>query len=235
MGEKLTEQLGQSERPVDTKPNPGKPTTGNSGTGTTGKGTGGTGNDSATAGTGKPSAGTGETEKEKVPGLASLIQNQETPPAPAKPKKAAKRKPSKKKKAEPETSFSADQLSALILSMSAIVGSRPGMEIWTLQPEEAKQLATPISNMVAKSDKLSQLSEHADAVALVSASLVIFAPRALVYYDMQKQKKIKANGGVQLVNKKPENPGNNAGASKPRATNGQEYGGGVLDSIPAFA
>lgn len=203
MGEKLAGNNEQSERTVIPERNPSRPTAGNSSTPTSG--TGNAGGNSPANGTGKPTAGTAPEKEEKLSGLAPV---KETPPTPENPKKAQKRK-SKPKKKEPEPSFNADQLSALILSMSAIVGSRPGMEVWMLRPEEAKQLATPISNMVQKSEKLSQLSEHADAMALVSASLVIFAPRAVVFYDQQKKKKIERNGGVQLVREKPKSDGSN--------------------------
>ena len=68
-------------------------------------------------------------------------------------------------------------------------------------PAEANQLATPISNMIAKSEKLQNMGEYADAISLVTASLVIFAPRAMVYHEQKKQKKIDQNGGVKIVRK----------------------------------
>ena len=92
----------------------------------------------ATARTGTPA------EEKKVSGLAAV--NSKTPtavPAPEEPKKKQQRKP-RKKKEEPQT-FNADQLSALILSMSTIVASRPDMQIWQLSAAEAQQLASPSS------------------------------------------------------------------------------------------
>ena len=74
------------------------------------------------------------------------------------------------------------------------VASRPDMAVWQLRPEEATQLATPIANMIQKSEALQKMGEYSDAIALVTASLVIFAPRAMVYHDQQKQK--KAEKGV---------------------------------------
>jgi len=185
------------------------------------------------AGTGtRPAAGTRpgtgtETEKEKVSGLAPVTG---TPPAPEPPKKKARRKSAPKKKEE--TTFNADQISALILSTSAIVGSRPGMEVFTLTQTEAQQLATPIANMIEKSEKLSKMSEHADALALVSASLIIFAPRILVYHDQQKQKKIAASGGVKVVHEKRKGEGSARKPDESHAAHGPESNAGVLSSIP---
>lgn len=143
-----------------------------------------------------------EAEGKGVPGLAVLSEGV---PAPAEPKKKQRRKPSSKKKKE-EPSFNAEQLSALIMTTSAIVASRPGMEIWALKPEEANQLASPIANMVEKSEKLKNMGEYADAISLVTASLIIFTPRAVIYAGQQKQKKIDRNGGVQLVDTRKRKP-----------------------------
>lgn len=183
------------------------------------------------AGAGKTGNGTGNPEKEKVLGLAPVTGT--AAPAPEAPKKKQTRKP-RKKKEEPQT-FNADQLSALILSVSAIVGSRPGMEVWTLRPEEAQQLATPIANMAAKSEKLQNMGEYADAISLVTASVVIFAPRAFVYHDQQKQKKIQNAGGVKLVRtdhkegKGTDSPKRTAG---PNAATVAEHGPGLSDILP---
>ena len=172
-------------------------------------------------------------EKEKVSGLVSLKDNPAVP-APEEPKKRQQRKP-RKKKEEPQN-FNAEQLSALILSMSAIVASRPDMKIWQLRPEEAKQLATPISNMVAKSEKLSNMGEYADAISLVTASLVIFGPRTMVYMEQQKAKKIKQNGGVKLVRtdgKEAKISGSDERTTRQTSNNGAEHDSGFRSAIPA--
>ena len=181
-----------------------------------------------------PSTGNPDKEQgKKAAGLAVL-----TPeiPAPAEPKKKQTRKP-RKKKEEPQA-VTADQLSALIISTSAIIGSRPGMEVFTLKPEEAQQLATPISNMIAKNEKLQNLGEHADAIALVTASLVIFAPRVFVYTEQQKQKKLAANGGVKLVrtdgkNKTGEGRGSNKQSTEPSPADDASHVASIADAIPA--
>lgn len=189
----------------------------------------GTGN-TKTGGSGT-AAGAGKAEEKKPVGLASVTEGV---PAPEAPKKKGTRKP-RKKKEDPQT-FNGEQIAALFLSMSAIVGSRPGMEVWTLRPEEAKQLADPIANMLAKSEKLQNAGEYADAIALATASLVIFAPRAMVYHDQQKKKKLEKTGGVQLVRtdgKKPKGGTGNERDVKPSPAPVPEYDSGILAAIPS--
>lgn len=182
--------------------------------------------------TGTP-AGTRTPEKEKVSGLAPV---KETAPAPAEPKKKQRKPASKKKKQEEPQPFSSDQLAALFMTASSIVASRPDMGIWQLQQEEAMQLAQPIANMIAKSEKFKNAGEYADAIALTTAAMMIFVPRGFVYSAQQKQKKIDRNGGVTLVrtdSKKPESKGSHgkpAGSGSSHAPNDVSS---VYDSIPA--
>lgn len=178
----------------------------------------------------------GTPEKEK--GLSGLapVTPKDTPavPAPNEPQKKQKRKPRKKK--EEPANFNADQISGLILSASAIVASRPDMAIWELQEAEAKQLATPIANMIAKSEKLQNMGEYADAIALVTASLVIFAPRAMVFADQQKKKKVE-RGVIVDKRKEAKSNGGNAksdGGNEIRTpANGVEPSSSIFAAIPA--
>lgn len=236
MGEELKRNAVEPARADKGSPDPrgtnagtGKQAGGNSGTATPGNAGPA---QPRTAGTPEgPRTGT-QAEKEKSSGLSSVSP---AAPVPEAPKKQAKRKKTTPKKKAPE-SFNADQISALIMSASAIVASRPGMEVFMLRPEEATQLATPLANMIEKSEKLQSLGEHADALSLVTASLVIFAPRVLVYSDQQKKKKLERNGGVQLVEQK----GKSAGGSKrtdgkpdaDRPTHAEKHVSSALDAIP---
>ena len=226
MGEELTKLSGQPSGKVDTGGNSGgRNTAGNprpadSGTGRT-----------APGGSGNPGGGnkTGEIEGKKISGLSPVI---DPIPTPETPKKNQKRKPNKKKKSEPD-SFNADQISALILSASAIVGSRPGLEVFTLQPVEAAQLATPLANMIAKSEALSKMGEHADAISLITASLVIFAPRFMMYADQQKKKKLEATGGVKLVRKESKSEGSSGKPSGTGTAKPQNDVTAISSAIPA--
>lgn len=105
------------------------------------------------------------------------------------------------------------------------------MEVWTLRPDEATQLANPIANMIEKSEKLKAMSEHADAISLVTASLVIFAPRMLIYNDQQKKKKLEQTGGVKIVHEKGKSAGGAERPSKPSPSNGPKPGSSALDAI----
>lgn len=189
----------------------------------------------ARAGTpaGTPAGGTRAPEKEKVPGLAPV---KDAAPAPAEPKKKQRKAAPKKKKQEEPQPFSVEQLSALFMTASAIVSSRPGMEVWALREDEAMQLSQPIANMVAKSEKLKNAGEYADAIALTTAAMMIFGPRAFVYSAQQKQKKIERSGGVSLVrtdSKKPESKGSSGKPDKPSPAQRQNDVPSLYDSIPA--
>ena len=188
-----------------------------------------------TPATGNPRSGAagaagGNPEKEKKVQPELVAVNAAVPEP---PKKKQQRKPRKQKK--DESSFNAEQISALILSASAIVASKPEMSVWALQPEEANQLATPIANMIQKSEALQKLGEYSDAVALVTASLVIFAPRAMVYHDQQKKKK-EAQGVIKRVDKRKSETGSN----KPNERNeqrtapaGANDASSIFNAIPA--
>lgn len=182
----------------------------------------GTGTD-RTPKTGTP-AGTGKAEEKIVSGLAPVTP----PPVPDAPKKKQTRKP-KQKKQDP-ASFNSEQISALIVSMSSIVASRPGLSMFAITKIEADQIATPLANMIAKSEALKGLSEHADAIALVSACFVVMVPRVIMYFDTQKEKQKNAAGGVKLVrtdNEKAKTTGNGGNHARNAAD-------AVPHDVPAF-
>lgn len=154
-------------------------------------------------------------EEKKVSGLAVLT---DAPPVPDTPKKQRKRKAPAKKKDEPQ-SFNAQQITALIVSISSIFASRDGLEMFALSELEAQQIATPLANIIAKNEKFSGISEHADAIALVTACFVVMVPRFMLYFDAQKQKKMKAAGGVKLVDKRKDEKRESAGNSGKSAGN----------------
>ena len=172
--------------------------------------------------------GAGKAEEKKTSGLAPV-----TAAVPETPKKKQQRKPRKAKKEE--SSFNAEQISALILSTSTIIASRPDMAVWALRPEEATQLATPIANMIQKSEALQKMGEYSDAIALVTASLVIFAPRAMVYHDQQKQKKA-AKGVIKRVEKgksESSNGKSDGGSNERNSTNVPKHDSSIFAAIPA--
>lgn len=207
------------------RPAPGKSTDGNSPSPATGTGT------PAPARTtdGTKTGGTG-TQKEKIlPGVAPV--KVDTPPLPETPKKRQTRKPRAKKKEEPQ-SFNAQQITALIVSISSIVASRPGLEMFSISEMEALQIATPLANMIAKNENLAVIGEHADAVALVTACMVIMAPRLILYFDSQKKKKENANGGVRLESKSRESKGSSGKPAGPSPAKPETPIDGLSSAIP---
>ena len=181
--------------------------------------------------TGGPGTG-GKAEKAPILGLADVT----VPPGPAEPQKKQRRKPSPKKKKD-EGPITADQLQALILTATNIVATRPGCEVWALKPEEAKQLAQPIANMIAKSEHLQNAGEYADAIALITASVMIFGPRAYIFTTQQKARKIQQTGGVKLVRGKPvEQKRKDAGGDRGHDADGhahaEHHASTIYDTIP---
>lgn len=219
MGEEVARNNGRPPEPPKRSTNPGGPAPKSTDRNPDAQGTG-TGRTPKTGTSGNgTAAGTGTPEKTQPVGLAAVTP----PPVPDAPKKKQTRKP-KQKKQEP-ASFNAEQISALIVSISSIVAARPGLTMFAISKMEADQIATPLANMIAKSEALKGLSEHADAVALVSACFVVMIPRVMMYFDAQKEKQKAAAGGVKLVRtdtekaKAPRDNRNHAANSAPAVQN----------------
>lgn len=240
MGAELQKGNGTSNNGLERKSNPenGNPASGRDTRNTPPADTrAGTADARAVAG-GNP-APAGNPEKEKFSGLASVSDGTSAPiPETPKKKQPRKKKTTTKKKQEQTPAFDSKQITALLVSVSAVIASRPNMQMFALSEMEAEQIATPLSNIFAKSEKLSKVNEHADAIALVSACLIIMLPRIIMYFDVLKQNKIKANGGVKLVdrteNKKAESTGNNRRTSGNTPANNTHDVNGVLASIPSI-
>ena len=235
MGETVTRNAGGPPQPPKRSPNLGNPTgsaPGKSTRGDSSTATPGTGNTPA-GGSAGGNAGTGKAEETKATGLASVI-----PPVPETPKKQRKPRQTKKKQEKNNSSYTADQMADLIVSLSMIVASRPGLDMFAISKVEALQVATPLSNILAKSEAFAGMSEHADAFALVTACIVIIAPRVMLYYDAQKQKKINAAGGARLVRtdsketKASGNPGK-TGGNPPAQSEIDDYG--IFAAMPPIA
>lgn len=170
-----------------------------SGSGTTGTGSGSIGTGSGNSGTGSGSLETGSTKtvKNEKTSKVSVLENlpDVNIPEPQAPKQ--KRKYTKRVKEEKPQTFNTEQITGLIVAISSMVASREGMSHWLISESEAKQIAEPLSNIIEKSEHLKSLGEHADAFALVTACLMIFAPRLIITLQTNKVKK-----GVKKVNGK---------------------------------
>lgn len=176
-------------------------------------------------------------EKEKAAGLAPVksAPDEAKAPAPNAPQKQQRRKKTPAKKQPNNSGFNAEQISALILSVSTITASRPGLEMFALSQPEAMQIATPLANMIAKSETLSKAGEYSDAISLVTACLVVMIPRLLVYNDQQKKKKLEKNGGVKLVRQESKSDGGNRRDSKPAPAPAQNDAVNAAAVLPTFS
>lgn len=238
MGEDLTRNAVGLAEPPKRNPNTGAAPAGSapgkSARGNSAPAAAAAGGTPAAAGSGSPAGGTGtaKAEEKKSVGLASVTP----PPVPDTPKK--KQRKSAKKKAEPPVNFNAQQISALIVSISAIAAARPGMEMFMISEAEAMTVATPLSNMIAKNENLAVFAQHGDAIALVTACFVIMAPRLMLYFDAQKQKKLNAAGGLKIGNpdsQKRKIDGDNRKAPEHSAPAVSDDDNGIYAAMPSIA
>lgn len=134
---------------------------------------------------------TGETETKKEPLEISILGNT----ADTVKKTRAK----KTKSAEPPV-INSTMISGLIGALSTIVASRPNMEIWKLSDEEIKSVAEPLANIIQKSEQLSKIAEHTDAIALTIAVTTIAVPRVMYMSNQAKERKeILKNGQKRTI------------------------------------
>lgn len=228
MGEEVTRNVGGPALPPVPSANPGR-TGGTGSKGNTVTRNPATGNSPA----GKPGSSTGGTggkaqEKKEFPGLAPIS---DTVPTPATPKKKTRKQRQKK---DVNTSFNAEQISVLFVTATSIIAARPGFEVFAISKAEADQLAAPIANMIAKSERLKNAGEYADAISLVTAALIIFAPRFVVYFQQQSAKK-KVKEGPKLVRKETKNPDAGGGHDKQSSTPAQGHDSSILSAIPSLS
>lgn len=191
----------------------------------------GTGTGTGTAGT--AGTGTGTAEEKKLSELATLSVEQSEKP---------KKKRTRKKVTKNDSTFNAEQITALLLTASAILTQNEETAVFAITEVEARQLAEPIANLIAKNDSLQQLSEHADGVALLSAAFMIFAPKLFIFLQHRKQKKQLKKQGLQLIKEKEVKSNDKTGTIKndSRGTNGattansSTNANNVMSSIPSI-
>jgi hypothetical protein len=138
------------------------------------------------------------------------------------------KKSTKKKSTKKAAQVDSTQIQMILLTISGIVASRPGMEVWNLTADEAKQIADPLANILQKSEAVANVtSEYADAIALVTACVMIFVPKFLLWQATKPKKPKngeKINYGTQQLarstNETRKNPGSDSTANR-RTTNGK--------------
>lgn len=208
---------------VSGSPNPSTTTgTGNS-TGT------GTGNNS---GTGNSTGKTETVKNEKVDKLPDVKkENKPLPevkiPLPNEPKTKKTKKTRSKKD---NNIVTVEQITALLVATSSIVASRENCQHWLITENEAKQIAEPLANIIAKNENLKALGEHADAIALVTACLMVFTPRIFTTVMLNKQNKPKK----EIIPNARESKGNNKPIDRKTAEQQQNINNSITEFIPAI-
>lgn len=91
----------------------------------------------------------------------------------------------------------AEQIKSILGTVSGIVASRPNMTHWQLTPQELESISNPLSNILAKSNLITTMGEHSDAIALVTACTTILVPRAIITISQVKEKKKYESKGVK--------------------------------------
>ena len=136
------------------------------------------------------------------------------------------------KKNASSSSVDAQSLKQIILTLSAVISERPKMKHWLLSDKEAESIATPISNMIAKSEKFSNMGEYADQIALVMACITIIIPRIYISIRLEKEvKKIERTGQHTDTVPKAEQPDKKGKASDSNRGNVRNAPSGGKDAI----
>lgn len=78
----------------------------------------------------------------------------------------------------------------LLQTVSGILASREGMQMFMLSKEEATQIATPLASILSKSDAVGDFAgQYADHIALLVACGAIFVPKFLMWQMLRKEQK----------------------------------------------
>lgn len=195
-------------------------------------------------GTGTGTGRTTDTEKADSEGKSvepvELVQVNSSVPAPeVKPAKKKVRKKRTVKKAEPV--FSSTQISTFLIAVTGIIASREGLEIFALNEFEAQQIAEPLSQMIVDSGYSEKVGKYANPIALVTACVMIFAPKFIIFSQQQKAKKIEKSGGLKIesVDKERKTSGSNrrsdSGTNEGSKSHSQINDTSILASIPSIA
>lgn len=203
-------------------------------TGTT-TGTGGSGSSGSGTGT---TSGTGTKEK-VVSGLVTLTEQQKRDKRNERrreryaQKKAEQgeqvkpRKVNKSKKQEQAPALSNTQINSLIISLSAVIASRPKCEHWLLSEQEVNSITTPLTAMLKESEVFNKIGEHSNQIALIVACVSVFLPRiiqtvAMIQEEKKNEQRVKQaiEERNKIKNHKPS--GKNDGGHATNSTAGNQ-------------
>jgi hypothetical protein len=159
---------------------------------------------------------------------------------------APKKKAGRPKKSAAPQKVDSTQIQLLLVTVSGLLASRPGMEIWNLTTEESKQIAEPLANILSKNQALANaVGEHADSFALVTACFMVFLPKVILYMASKPKKPKegqKVNYGTEPATKPQQQERTIRGTSESNvrpntraAKNAnQNFGGQLYELIPSI-
>ena len=208
MGAELTERNGKVDGNLNEQTAGGTGTGNNSNsTSTANPGSGGRGTGRGT-GTGTGTADGNKAEKEIVPQLVTVESGLSEEDKKKEERNAKRRERYAKQKAEngqsvkprkvnatkkqtAEPPINTEQINALILSLSAIVASRPNCEQWLLTESEVDAITKPLLAIIAESEKVEMIAKNSNQIALAVACISVFAPRIMVTVQKMKAEQEK--------------------------------------------
>ncbi|WP_336771460.1 hypothetical protein [Bacillus bombysepticus] len=136
------------------------------------------------------------------------------------------------------------QLKPILMTVSQMVATREGFEVWALSETEINTLCEPIENMLAKTAALEKVGENSDAIALAIACFTIFIPKFLMWNATRKQKKKQVVTNYARPNQITGNSGRNetgTTGTSPKSSGGQatvssqNFSGDISSLIPPSA
>ncbi|MRB78759.1 hypothetical protein GH844_26825 [Bacillus thuringiensis] len=162
-----------------------------------------------------------------------------------KARSRANKKPSPRSSGKSKTpSMELLQLKPILMTVSQMVATREGFEIWALSETEINTLCEPIENMLAKTAALEKVGENSDAIALAIACFTIFVPKFLMWNATRKQKKAQVVTNYARPNPTTGTSGRNETGktgTSPKPSGGeatvssQNFSGDISSLIPASA
>lgn len=228
-------EIGEPGIPDNRKKTRGRPSS---------RGAGSENSRTVTGGTGTGGAGTGTTKEEKEPVGLPVIDDEQKKrdERNAKRRAAYAAKKNAPKKVNKKNNVVDDKnIKDILTTVSMLISSRPDMAHWMLTPDEVDKLATPIANMISKSEFMSTAAEHSDAIALTTACFTILMPRVVItsinIKKNKKNKEVVKNAGISKqselsdtgrTNKTGQDKTPNSGNSGNAARAGEDAGNNEL-------
>lgn len=154
-------------------------------------------------------------------------------------KKARDRKKAEKEAAEKKAAgkdmFNNEQLTTLLVTLSAVLAARPGCGHWQLSQMEAQQIINPLCNIVKANTKIEDLGKYADHIALTIACVTILVPRLIVTVqqmqaDRAKKKEVMNNGNIK-AGAITESDGHNGGKHHTEQHDSPDVSAGILADL----